>query len=581
MNDWFLLPVKMSGRPLLEGFGRTAIVRKPHQSELPELLRGVLKDTSQPLFAWIHVYTTHEPYYAGKLLGGGTARGRYQKSLRYTVGHLAELFAVLEEAGLRDNTIVVLTADHGECFGEHRKTGHGATVFDEDIRVPFAIHIPGTPGAVLDQTVGTVDLLPTLVDLLGAVPEPGLAGRSLVPLLADPIRPWPRAYTLSSGHRKARGVVRGRSKLLYDNRPDTFFLFQLEADPDEISSLLGLGAVDADALFDLWHLRHTDLSGEQLEDPETDALLRQRLADIDPAAPGEALVPLLELVERHPSPERSAAVEALFTHERASATTRLLAARTLAAADPPRAARVLGDHLRRLASDPAGQDSFVDGLWRQRQPAFAEEAVREGLRGALSSGDPDRIRPWLALVLPWKKRFDRWVSDLNAAAEPLRDDRSGARLLCHNAASLHNVPGRGTRLWSLAKSLLPHVDAADPALAAAAVAAVGHLRYRPALVRLHALVEAGPDVPAIVRQALIGALQRIDRAEAAVSIAKLGRDERLASDAIPALRQLRDERGLELLDHIAKKHHSGTIRKEARAAAKTVREHLARQKTTP
>ena len=114
---------------------------------------------------------------------------------------------------LDDNVLLVVTADHGEEFGEHGRLGHGTNLHREQIHVPLLIRWPGTlkPGRI-DTPVSLIDIYPTLVELLG-LPDPGtLRGRSLVPLLqgrcrAHPGRSSPNCLSLGSDQLRAPGRV--------------------------------------------------------------------------------------------------------------------------------------------------------------------------------------------------------------------------------------------------------------------------------------------------------------------------------------------------------------------------------------
>src|SRR5207244_4054631 len=87
--------------------------------------------------------------------------------------------------GLADRTIVVLLSDHGEQFGEHGLHGHANSLFDELLHVPLIVRAPGLvkPGLRISNTVGLVDVLPTVLDLLNLPPARWAQGRTLMPLL--------------------------------------------------------------------------------------------------------------------------------------------------------------------------------------------------------------------------------------------------------------------------------------------------------------------------------------------------------------------------------------------------------------
>ena len=93
---------------------------------------------------------------------------------------LEKLFAALEHDGLLANTLVVLVSDHGEEFLEHGQVMHGLAQYEESVRVPFLLWGPGVPRDVrVPESVSLVDVMPTVLDLLGMPAPEGLDGRSL------------------------------------------------------------------------------------------------------------------------------------------------------------------------------------------------------------------------------------------------------------------------------------------------------------------------------------------------------------------------------------------------------------------
>ena len=115
----------------------------------------------------------------------------YRASVSYVDAQVGRVLDALEEEGLRENTIVVLWGDHGFKIGEHRSWSKH-TNFEIDTRVPLIARTPGmeTAGATTDALVETVDLYPTLADLVGVPVPPQHQGRSFAPLLDRPDRPW-------------------------------------------------------------------------------------------------------------------------------------------------------------------------------------------------------------------------------------------------------------------------------------------------------------------------------------------------------------------------------------------------------
>lgn len=152
------------------------------------------------------------------------------------------LFADLERRGVLDNAVVVITADHGEEFGDHGGLSHGFTLFEEQVRVPLLILAPGLAPAVIAQPVSLIDVAPTVLALAGVAVPPAFEGRSLLPLMRGEAAPAAgdlMAELESMGPRKGmrkhqQALLRGEHKLL--RSPNPFVapqLFDLAADPGE------------------------------------------------------------------------------------------------------------------------------------------------------------------------------------------------------------------------------------------------------------------------------------------------------------------------------------------------------------
>jgi arylsulfatase A-like enzyme/Flp pilus assembly protein TadD len=138
-------------------------------------LEWLRRPRRQPFFAWVHVFDPHHPYdppapfsrrYSGRLYDGEVA---------YSDSQLARLLAFLDEAGLTDDTLVVVTSDHGEGLGDHGEQEHLFFLYDSTLQVPLLLRWPGVlpAGARIRGQFRSVDLLPTLLDLLGLPPAHG------------------------------------------------------------------------------------------------------------------------------------------------------------------------------------------------------------------------------------------------------------------------------------------------------------------------------------------------------------------------------------------------------------------------
>ena len=164
----------------------------------------------------------------------------YHACISYIDAQLGMLFDALREHNLWENTIVIFTSDHGYHLGEHFMWGK-VTLFEECARVPLIIRVPGMtrPGASTDALVELVDFHPTLLELCG-LPEQGLLqGKSLVPLLENPLLPGKKyAYTVVSRGQKIGRSIRTRDWRYAEwGEAALAELYNLKDDPNEYTNL--------------------------------------------------------------------------------------------------------------------------------------------------------------------------------------------------------------------------------------------------------------------------------------------------------------------------------------------------------
>ena len=135
-------------------------------------------------------------------------RAHYAGEVTLISKHVGRLLRMVEDTGLMDRTAILFMADHGMYLGEHDRCGksnisphdeRGSWPFYDDLaRVPLLIYAPGvTGGSRVGAPVQPPDIMPTLLDLAGAAPSPGLHGHSLVPLLRGEQSGWPRRAAFS------------------------------------------------------------------------------------------------------------------------------------------------------------------------------------------------------------------------------------------------------------------------------------------------------------------------------------------------------------------------------------------------
>ena len=161
-------------------------VQKPGDEVMDDALAWLETVKDRRFFSWVHLYDPHTPYDPPEPFDSRYPGQPYLGEIAYTDKVVGRLTGWLRAQGLMERTIVVLTADHGESLGEHGEATHAYFVYDSTTRVPLVIRTPwGLVGRRTPQTSG-VDVMPTVLDLVGLAPEPGVDGRSLAREILDP-----------------------------------------------------------------------------------------------------------------------------------------------------------------------------------------------------------------------------------------------------------------------------------------------------------------------------------------------------------------------------------------------------------
>jgi arylsulfatase A-like enzyme len=195
-----------------------------------------------PWFAWVHLYDPHEPYTPPEPYRSQYAAEPYDGEVAYTDASLGAFIAQLRRAEALGNTLVVIASDHGESLGEHGERAHGLFAYDATLRVPLVMWAPPHihPG-VFGETMRLVDVVPTMIDLVGAPPLAGVDGRSVRPFISgeqpfDHVASYFEALNanLTRDWAPLTGVVRDRVKLIDLPVPE---LYDLQSDPGERRNL--------------------------------------------------------------------------------------------------------------------------------------------------------------------------------------------------------------------------------------------------------------------------------------------------------------------------------------------------------
>jgi arylsulfatase A-like enzyme/Flp pilus assembly protein TadD len=204
----------------------------------------------EPFFAWVHLFDPHTPYTPPEPFRRRFSDRLYDGEIAFADHELGRLLGYLRERELGKRTITVIVGDHGEGLGDHHEATHSLLIYDSTMRVPLIFHGPGViPASVVvdDRVAATVDLLPTILDLLGES-APSCDGISL-------LRPTARADRavyletlaprLNHGWSELFGLRTHGAKYIRAPTPE---YYDLQADPDESHNLLPANASQGETL---------------------------------------------------------------------------------------------------------------------------------------------------------------------------------------------------------------------------------------------------------------------------------------------------------------------------------------------
>jgi len=189
-------------------------------------------DPRKPLFMWVHFFEPHEPYVQHpEHPFGETDLDAYDSEIATADDGVGRVAALVR--GKRPNAVVIVTADHGEEFGDHGGRYHGTTVYEEQVRVPMIVSGPGVrAGATVDVPVQTIDLLPTILSAQG-IPRPArVRGRDLGPVLARPVAKDDPGFAFA-GTDDFTLLAKSSLRLVCEKQADACALFDVATDPGE------------------------------------------------------------------------------------------------------------------------------------------------------------------------------------------------------------------------------------------------------------------------------------------------------------------------------------------------------------
>lgn len=201
--------------------------------------RWGLSKERKPFFSWVHLFDPHQPYQP-PAWARTVSPSLYDGEIAFVDKELGRLFTALRQSGQMNNTIVIITADHGESLGEHNEKTHAIFIYGSTVHVPLIVRFPRLlpSGSVYNGPVRSTDIVPTLLSLLKLKGAEETQGSNLLPATLGKVRPpdlpqYSESLLAEVGFGMAPlyGLQKDGHKWIRAPRPE---LYDLKADPREL-----------------------------------------------------------------------------------------------------------------------------------------------------------------------------------------------------------------------------------------------------------------------------------------------------------------------------------------------------------
>ena len=217
-------------------------MERPGNVVADQALEWLGKNSQKKFFLWMHLYDPHYPYRPPEPYRQEYAAQPYDGEIAFADEQVGRLLRFLKDNGLYQNTVIVLSGDHGESLGEHGEKTHGFFIYNVTMHVPLIIHLPGkSTTQTVDDPVSLVDLMPTVLAATGLDIPSQVQGRSLVPALRGEKIDQDRTLygetflpRLHFNWSELRGAENAKYHFIDAPRPE---LYDLTKDPGELRNL--------------------------------------------------------------------------------------------------------------------------------------------------------------------------------------------------------------------------------------------------------------------------------------------------------------------------------------------------------
>ena len=286
LHDWIIQRDFIPYRLLIALFGNRFITSAPPENAFKKFLWALDKRPSKPFFSWIHLYPPHDPYlppepfigmfnpssklrsYKNQLDVKNKAlryrdtfqefpsdmmttvndlKDRYDEFIRYCDRQFEDFIGQLSDKNLSENTVIILSSDHGESF-EHGAIQHsGLHIYEQVTHIPFIIKEPDSAkGRIIHDVVEQIDIPATILDLADIAIPSWMDGRSLLPLISGERIPSRPAFSMTLMRNPSNKEIKKGTFAVWDGDykmidyldKDKYMLFNLRKDPNELTNLI-------------------------------------------------------------------------------------------------------------------------------------------------------------------------------------------------------------------------------------------------------------------------------------------------------------------------------------------------------